>query len=138
MSERINDKINEIEESLDYLLSIVPAKYEEYSSDLKTKAACERYFEKIIEGVTDLAFIFIKDKKIRMPEDDEAVFGVLAKEGFISQELAKRFKDAKGMRNFIIHQYEKIDDFRVYSAIKEELGNDAKMFIKAIKHEVGR
>ena len=138
MSERIKDKISEIEESLDYLLSIVPPSYEEYSSDLKTKAACERYFEKIIEGVIDLAFIFIKFKEIRMPEDDEAAFDVLVEKSIINLDLAKKFKEAKDMRNLIIHQYYKIDDLIVYTSITEELENDVKMFIKAIKGNLVR
>ena len=136
MNGRISDKIKELEESLDYLLSIIPQSYKEYSGDLKTKAASERYFEKIIEAVVDLAFLFIKEKKIELPEDDQAAFDVLAKGDFISQDLAKKFKDAKGMRNFIIHQYEKIDDLMVYSAIKEELENDIREFIRVVKQEL--
>ena len=60
---RIKDKIKEIEEYLEELKSILPIDFKEYSKDYKTKAACERYFEKIIEAVVDLSFLIIKEKR---------------------------------------------------------------------------
>ena len=61
---RIKDKIKEIEEFLSQLKDIVPSNLEEYKADIEKKAACERYVEKVIEAVTDLAFLIIKQKKL--------------------------------------------------------------------------
>ena len=47
MNERINDKIEEIKILLEQLLTLIPSEFEEYSTDYKTKAACERYIERI-------------------------------------------------------------------------------------------
>lgn len=63
---RINDKIEEIEKYLSELAEIMPNSFEEYLT-IKTKASCERYFEKIIETVTDTAFLILKEKKLKMP-----------------------------------------------------------------------
>ena len=52
---RIKDKIKEIEGYLSELSEIIPKSFEEYK-EIKNKAACERYFEKIIESVIDLSF----------------------------------------------------------------------------------
>ena len=49
---RIKDKAREIETYLNELVDIIPNSFEEYK-EKKTKAACERYFEVIIEAVTD-------------------------------------------------------------------------------------
>ena len=62
MEERINDKIEELETYLEQLLNIVPENLEEYEKDFKTKAACERLFEKIVEAVIDISFLFIRKK----------------------------------------------------------------------------
>ena len=43
---RISDKINEIETYLEELEEITPNSFNAYAKDFKTKAACERYFEK--------------------------------------------------------------------------------------------
>ena len=107
---RINDKIREIEDYLSELEEIMPKNFHEYKTDLKTKAAFERYFEKIIEAVIDLAFLIIKDKGYKIPEEDKEAFDILANEKIIPQELATKFKEAKGMRNIISHEYGKIDD----------------------------
>ena len=129
MSERVNDKIIEIEKYLEELYQIVPSDFEMYKDDFKIKAACERYFEKIIESVIDLGFILVKEKNFKIPEDEESIFEVLFKEKIISEELSRKLKDAKGMRNFIIHQYEKINDELVFVVLAENLEKDIKDFV---------
>ena len=77
---RITDKIEEIDEYLSELSEIIPGNFDEYQNDFKTKAACERYFEKIIESIVDLCFLVIKDKKLKIPEEDKEAFDILDKD----------------------------------------------------------
>ena len=133
---RINDKIREIEDYLSELEEIMPKNFHEYKTDLKTKAACERYFEKIIEAVIDLAFLIIKDKGYKLPEEDKEAFDILTQEKIISQGLAIKFKEAKGMRNIIAHDYGKIDDEIIFEAIDTELEKDSNQFLDSIMKEV--
>lgn len=139
MKERINDKINEIEEFLDFLLQRVPESLDEYKKDLDKKAVCERYAEKIIEAIVDLAFIFFKeeiakkDKKVRMAESDTDILDILHEKNIISDRLCKKLKEAKGMRNWIAHEYSRVNDEIVYNSIKNELEGDVKEFIENIK-----
>jgi len=130
---RIKDKIKEIEGYISELDEIIPKNFSDYKNNLKTKAACERYFEKITEAVTDLAFLIIKDKRYRIPEDDKEAFDIISEEKIISKELAKTLKEAKGMRNIVAHQYGKIDDRLIFQSITKELKSDVKSMIKSIK-----
>ena len=130
---RITDKIEEISEFLEELKSIIPSSFEEYKSSIEKKAACERYVEKIIEAVTDLAFLIIKDKKLRIPEDDIDAFNILLENNIIDSDLAARLKNAKGMKNIISHQYGKIDDEIVFEAITQELERDVRNFISVVE-----
>ena len=130
---RINDKLKEIEDYLEELLNIIPNKFEEYKGDHKTIAACERYFERIIESIVDLCFLVIKEKDFKMPEDEEKVFDILEQEGILPNQLTDKLKDAKGMRNIIAHEYGKVDDELVFEAITEQLEKDVKEFIKSIE-----
>lgn len=132
---RINDKISEIEDYLSELEEIMPESFHDYKIDLKTKAACERYFEKIIEAVIDLAFLIIKDKGYKIPEEDKEAFDILAHEKIISQELAIKFKEAKGMRNIIAHEYGQTDDELIFHSITEELKLDVNELIKSLKKQ---
>ncbi|MFC1741897.1 DUF86 domain-containing protein [Nanoarchaeota archaeon] len=130
---RIDDKITEIDGYLGELLSIVPDDFREYISDKKTKAACERYFEKIVEAVVDLAFLVVKETGLMIPEDDKEVFDSLAEDKLISRELALRLKEAKGMRNILAHQYGNVDDEIVFQSITKELVRDVKELVLSLK-----
>src|SRR3989338_2932058 len=114
---RITDKINEINKFLNELESIAPKSFNQYQSSIEKKAACERYAEKIIEAMTDLAFLAIKYKKLRIPQYDSDAFSVLQESNIIDTILCTKLKNAKGMKNIISHQYGKIDDQIVFEAI---------------------
>ena len=132
MNPRITDKLREIERYLAELSEIVPRSIEEYF-EIKTKAACERYFEVIVEAVVGIAFLIIKDRRLKIPEDDKQAFDILASEKIISAELSQKLKEAKGMRNLIAHEYGKIDDELVFESITQELGKDVVEFAQAVK-----
>lgn len=133
---KLEDKIAEIEKYLSELEEIIPDKFEKYKSSNLVKAGCERYFEKIIEAATDIAFMVIVKKKFRLPDDDIDAFNILSEHKIINGELYKKLKQAKGMRNIIAHEYGKIDDKIVFDAIKEEITEDMKDFIRNIKNHI--
>ncbi len=130
---RIDDKIEEIEEFLQQLSEVIPISLEDYKSDFRTKAICERYFEKIIEAVVDLAFLFIKNHNYDIPEGDKEAIQLLADKGIIDLKLSDRLQKAKSMRNIIAHEYGKIDDEQVFEAVSEEIDKDVKEFVERIK-----
>jgi uncharacterized protein YutE (UPF0331/DUF86 family) len=129
---RINDKIKKLKKYLIELEEIIPDNFKNYNNNNEKIAATERYFEKIIETMLDIAFLIIKRKKYTIPEDDFNAFEILYENKIIDEKLLKKLKEAKGMRNFIIHQYEKIDNEIVFEAIKYNLFNDSNSFIKQI------
>lgn len=135
MNARIKGKIKEIEGFLSDLESIVPSNFEEYKTDVKTKAACERFFEKIVEGIVDVAFLVIKEKNLVMPEEDKESFDILANANLISLELASNLKQAKGMRNILAHDYGRVDDELVFDSITNEIVRDANEFLLKIKKQ---
>ena len=132
--DRVKDKIVEIESFLDELNSCLPSDFEQYKIDFKLRAIGERYFEKIIEAVVDLAFFVIKEKNLKQPEEDKQSFDILAEEKIISNSLADRLKDAKGMRNILAHEYGRIDNELVFHSLAEELIPDVQEFIKLIEN----
>ena len=132
-SERIKDKIDEIEAYLGELSSFSPESIEEYISNPEKKAACERYFERIVEAAVDIAFLIIKEKNMKIPEEDKQAFDILGENCIIELGLANRLKDAKGMRNILAHEYGKIDDGIVFHSVTEELQKDMEEFVKSVK-----
>ena len=132
--DRIKDKIIEIESFLNELNSCLPSDFEQYKTDFKLRAIGERYFEKIIEAVVDLAFFVIKEKNLKQPEEDKQSFDILAEEKIISNSLADRLKDAKGMRNILAHEYGRIDNELVFHSLAEELIPDVQEFMEIIEN----
>ncbi len=136
MNERIKDKIEEIEKFLEELESSLPSSFEEYKESFKIRAIGERYFEKIINAVTDLAFLIINQKGLKNPEEEKQVFEILENNKIISKELMEKMQDAKGMRNIIAHEYGKIDDELVFHSLIEELIPDVREFLREVNKNI--
>ena len=134
---RIDDKLSELETFVEQLHSIAPASLKEYQMNIEKKAACERFVEKIVEAILDIAFLLIKLKKLRIPTDDADAFCVLLENKIIDDQLATKLKNAKGMRNVIVHQYGNVDDAVVFTSITEELEGDIRRFIDVVKEVYG-
>ena len=132
IEKRINEKIVELEQFLEELGDSLPENFEEYKTNYKIRAIGERYFEKIIEAIVDLAFFIIKKNNLKQPEEDKQSFDVLAKEKIISESLSNKLKNAKSMRNIIAHEYGRIDNELVFHALVEELIPDIQEFIDSI------
>ncbi len=132
MKERIKDKITQIEKFLEFLSEIKPSSLEEYMRDEKTKAACERFVQKLVDAIVDLAYLIIREIKSLSPETEEQAFDILYKSNIISSQLCERLKDAKSMRNFIVHEYGEVDDAIIFHSITEELEKDINEFIKRV------
>jgi hypothetical protein len=65
--------------------------------------------------------LVIKKNKYRIPKEDTEAFSVLNINSIIPRELAEKLKEAKGMRNFITHQYGKVNDELVFNSISGEI-----------------
>jgi len=134
---RIEDKKQAVERFIRELEEVLPSDYEEYQSNLSKKLASERAFEKIIESVNDLAILWIKEKRLQLPSEDEKAFDILANSKLINEKLARRLKKAKGMRNILAHQYDNLDEETIFEALQKEIIIDAEEFLEAFGRRMG-
>jgi len=130
---RIEDKILIIEKFLQELMEVMPNSFELYINNIEKRLASQKAFENIIESVNDLAILIIKERGFDLPSDDKRAFDILARGELISEDLAFRLKKAKGMRNFLVHRYDDINDEIVYDAISNEISKDTKEFLELLK-----
>ncbi|HIH10786.1 TPA: DUF86 domain-containing protein [Candidatus Woesearchaeota archaeon] len=136
MKEKIIAKIKEISQYLTELEEIVPDNFAQYEKNFRDRAACERFFEKIIEACVDLGFMLIKYKKLPVPTTDKELFAILGKNKIITSAIAMKLSEAKGMRNLLAHEYALIRDDLVYSAVHGEVIPDVEQFLNEIKREI--
>ena len=133
---RINDKISELEKYLEELKQIIPNSYEDYENNLEKKAACERYFEKIVEAIISISYLICKEERFEIDEKIKSL-DILYDNGIINEILLGKLKDAKGMRNIIAHKYGEIDDLIVFESLTKELINDSFNFLKIVGEFLG-
>lgn len=133
MENRRGDKIIEIEGYMDNLRDFSPSSFDEYMSDGKSRMACERCFEKIVEAAIDLVVLIIKEGKLGTPMSDRDAFDILSEKNIISSVLSNKLSDAKSMRNIIVHEYGYIDDEKVFHAIKNEILDDINELVGAVR-----
>jgi len=130
---RRDDKVIEIEKYLNDLRDFLPLDFGEYMADKKTRAACERCCEKIVEAVIDLVFIVIKNREFRSPQSNSDALDVLSENNIISLKLSDKLSDAKSMRNWLAHRYGDVNDRLVFDSLKRELIDDVKKFLEAVR-----
>ncbi|MGV9203563.1 MAG: DUF86 domain-containing protein [Promethearchaeia archaeon] len=62
-----------------------------------------------IESLFDLIAMLVKDMGLQVKDDEDNV-DALIKEKNLDQDLGGELKDAKGMRNVIVHQYNGVNE----------------------------
>ena len=105
-------------------------------TNLEKQFAIYHAYQIIIEIITDLAAMAVKDLKI-LPKDDYVNINILAENNIISETLATKMKDANGLRNRIVHNYNGLADEIAYKSILSTI-NDIEKYIEAIKNWIKR
>lgn len=127
-----------ISERVEYLKEI-SARYPSLNAYKKAKhvykAAAERDLQVAIEACLDIGKIIISEKALGSPGSMREICETLFEKGIISERMLNSLLKMVGMRNIIVHRYEKIDDEVVYSVIKNHLG-DFELFIKEISKNI--
>lgn len=92
-----------------------------YRNSWKDKDATERNIQKIIEAILDIGKMVVADRKLREPGNNREVFIILEENGLFPSEFIPLMDNMIGMRNIIVHGYNRIDDSIVYGVLKKNL-----------------
>lgn len=98
-----------------------------YRRSWKDKDSAERNLQKVIEAIIDLGKMLIADKKLREPSNNREVFQILDEEGLFQSELMPLIDKMIGMRNVLVHSYNRIDDSIIYGVLKKNLFDIKKL-----------
>ncbi len=107
---RYNDKI-------EYIVNNLEAIPEEPKGDLEISGVFYKLHTSI-EAAMDLVAMLLKDigKKI---EDDYTNIEYLTELGILTGQLAENLKKCNGLRNYLVHRYNKLDEKIALSSIEE-------------------
>ncbi len=70
----------------------------------------ERYLQLIVDATLDINNHIIKEFDFESAKDLKSTFIILADNKILQKEFAQKISDVVGLRNKIVHQYEKIDN----------------------------
>lgn len=131
---RVKTRIEEIRKRAQILgKEFRPILKEKLITDETLYAAAERHLEVAIQACLDIANHLVSSLGLERPKKEASeVFFTLAKEGIISQVLAKTMKSAIGYRNILAHEYLEVERHFTYQYIQEGL-TDLSHFVKEVE-----
>ena len=128
----IENKISSVKKYLDILQNYKKYSRKEIEDDFNIRGALERYLYLSTQATIDTAEPFISLRNFRKPTTIREGFEILEEEKIISIKLREKMVKMVGFRNFIAHDYSKIDYDKVHYVLQNKLG-DIEEFIKQIK-----
>lgn len=126
-------------ESLRRCVARIEAKRPAALKDLQTDADLQDILsvnlERAVQLCVDISNHLIAASDARPPASMGEAFDVLAEEGILPFELAKRMRKAVGFRNIAVHAYQKIDWAIVFDIAHHRL-NDFQEFARHVSAAV--
>lgn len=126
--ERIIQRIAFIENQLELLERWKPKNKKEFLDDLKLQAAIERNMQNIIEAIIQICIQLVKFFNLGPPTSEDSILELL-KPKLNNYDLIKEFKK---FRNFLVHQYLKVDSEKIFTYLKH-FREDTMKIIKEFK-----
>ena len=108
---------------------------DKYRRSWKDKDSTERNLQKIIEAIIDIGKMLISDKRLHEPGNNREVFLILHENSLFPSKYMSLIDKMIGMRNIIVHSYDRIDDAIVYGVLKKSL-DDIKRLSNHLKKSV--
>jgi len=126
----IYKKIRNIEEYLEEVKFIVSLGTKEIASNVEKLRTLERNFQLVVDAMIDINMHFIAELELESPDSLQNTFEILGRKGIIPYDFSLKIAPVVGLRNKLVHQYEKVDrDFFI-----EQFKKEHKDFIEYLKY----
>jgi len=125
---RLSEYIEELEPFINY-------SYEQYVSNYFIKRTGERLIQLIVENMVDINSIIITEMNHVPPKDYYSSFEIVGELDIISIDFAKELAPCTGLRNRLVHEYDKIQDKIVFESIVKVIEMVSR-YIEFIKNHI--
>lgn len=127
----IETKLCTLEDYLARLVEIENISFEEYTADYFRKKGIERVIASVVECASDInSYLLAKGASVS-PKDYRDSFTRLTEFEILPRGFVEKITPSTGLRNRLVHEYDKIDDKIVHASIKITLDQYAR-YIKYI------
>lgn len=117
--ELIQRKINNIENYIKEIEPLLSLEVSEIVSDVLKFRTIERNFQLIVDTMLDINTHIISAKNLKVPETLQETFLILGDGGVLPVDFVKKIVPVVGLRNIVVHEYEKIDNEKMMWDVKE-------------------
>jgi len=135
MQHKIEAKIARLRYYLKLLNEYKPECKEKFLSDPMYEGALLHYLYLLSDGCIALAEMLIKQKSLPNPQSYYEAIDILGENGIIPKEFAYNFAKIASFRNFLAHDYEKIDYLVICNEVLNKL-NDIEAYLKLVEEKI--
>ncbi len=130
----LRQKLTELLQHLDELEPLSATSLAEYQTDYVKRHAVEKLIELIVETASDINRHILEASGAAPPETYYSTFEEMGKTGLLPKSLASRLASTTGLRNRLVHGYEKIEHKIVYHSVKPLVQDYHQYFVKIEAH----
>ena len=117
---RYNDKLEYLNQTIknlnDWTENLDSKEFIE-SLELQKQYGIYHAFQIGIEIITDLISMIVKDVKL-IPKDDYSNINIIKNKKIVNSDLAAKLREANGLRNRIVHDYNGVDNELAYNRLR--------------------
>jgi len=128
----IEQHIQTMEEALAHLSRYQRIPFEEFQKDLSLMWIVERGLEILIQNLLDIGAHLLASEIKNDWEDYVEIIVKLGRHGVIPQEFSEKIKGMAGLRNILVHEYQRVNLAKLYNSFKDGLA-DFVQFIKYVR-----
>jgi uncharacterized protein YutE (UPF0331/DUF86 family) len=121
--DRLRDATGHLRDALRQLRDIGLITESAFLADPRTVNSAKYLLIVAAEAALDICNHLAARRGARSPEDYADCMAVLAEIGVIGPALRDRLARMARVRNLLVHLYGRVDDYRVYRIIREDLGD---------------
>lgn len=114
-------KISNIEEYIKEVENIIYLDTKTIVSNIEKLRSLERDFQLIVDTILDINTHFISELDLTVPDNFQNTFEIISlKADVLPYDFAQKIAPAVGLRNIIVHRYEKVSREYFVDQVKKE------------------
>ncbi|MCX6789660.1 MAG: DUF86 domain-containing protein [Candidatus Gribaldobacteria bacterium] len=127
----VSEKLDRTSGYLDEVENLFRFSAKEILADSEKLHIAERLFQLIVDEIIDINQHFIKELHFDLSNDLEGTFHILGENNILPQDFVLRISPVVGLRNRLVHRYEKLDPKTFIESFQKEY-TDFEEYIKFI------
>lgn len=124
----VQKKIDLLSESIGKLERLLTNDVEEIKNDELKLPALERHFQKTVDTMIDINTHIIREGNFGTVDDLQSTFKMLGDVKVLHKDFADKISPIVGVRNMLVHRYEKLDKDLFLSNLKRNF-SDLKTYL---------